>query len=236
MANTIAPLRASRGQGDPARHREPVDDDLSATRRPGYGPAHVRLADRYIQARALGDAVGLLDAAGRRRSPGHDARPSRRTAATHGRREQPRHRCFSTHAGATWEPLARWWTLVLVQRRRLEGQSERSRNRAGSESARTVELGHSEHHASRTHSQSHSPGHGASPPPARLRPWDVGRTWREARTSPPIGVQRRAVLFRGLARAHAQVNDRCAARKARLGSIADSDAASTRARDHLPGL
>jgi lactoylglutathione lyase len=33
-----------------------------------------------------------------------------------------------------------------------------------------------------------------------------------------------------------QLNDRRAARKARLGSIADSDAASTRARDHLPGL
>jgi hypothetical protein len=60
MAITIAPLRPSRWQGDPARHREPVDDDLSATRRPGYGPAHVRLADRYIQARAVGDAVGLL--------------------------------------------------------------------------------------------------------------------------------------------------------------------------------
>jgi hypothetical protein len=85
MAITIAPLRPSRWQGDPARHREPVDDDLSATRRPGYGPAHVRLADRYIQARAVGDAVGLLDAAGRRRSPAttpgrHGRRPPRMEA------------------------------------------------------------------------------------------------------------------------------------------------------------
>jgi hypothetical protein len=61
--------------------------------------------------------------------------------------------------------------LVLVQRRRLEGRSERSRNRAGSESARTVELGHSEHHASRTHSRLTHP---AMEPHRRLRGFALG--------------------------------------------------------------
>jgi hypothetical protein len=106
MATTIASLGAEEVAGD-LRHviSGLVDDDFPRTWRPGPGPAHVRLADWYVHARAMGEAVDFS-----MRSFDIDRRPRCRAITADERRMELDRTgdgaVFPQKQGATWDPIA----------------------------------------------------------------------------------------------------------------------------------
>src|SRR5215207_1156793 len=110
MATTIASLGPGDSRAPPARHPELVDRDLSRTLG-ALAPDRPTSASQTAQARAVGDAVGLLDAA-----VDVDRRPhaalSPRTTAAHGYEQSARRCCLVTDAGAGRATIARRLTLA----------------------------------------------------------------------------------------------------------------------------